>query len=160
MVLLVILLVLLSIQLRRQPNLTTIQHNLKTDTPKEIEINKKILLYLWIQMYLLYSYNVIFIVIIWLKNYMIKHTISDSTFNYLMSQLTLLAIHLLLIITTYSYWLYFTITVHLNYNRSHKNIIDDKATKLDARTNKVPYKSRLKMRASKKRRRILEIKKL
>jgi len=26
--------------------LTTIQHNLKTDTPKEVEINKKILLYL------------------------------------------------------------------------------------------------------------------
>jgi hypothetical protein len=46
MVLLVILLVLLSIQLRQQPNLTTIQHNLKTDTPKEVEINKKILLYL------------------------------------------------------------------------------------------------------------------
>ena len=38
---------------------------------------------------------------------------------------TLLAIHLLLIITKYSYWLYFTITVHLNYNRSHINIIDD-----------------------------------
>ena len=30
---------------------------------------------------------------------------------------------------------YFTISVHLNYNRSHINIIDDKATKLDARTN-------------------------
>ena len=74
-------------------------------------------------------------VIFWLKNYTIKHTILDSTFNYLMSQLTLLAIHLLLIITTYSYWLYFTITVHLNNNRSHINIIDDKATKLDARTN-------------------------
>jgi len=52
-----------------------------------------------------------------------------------MSQLTLLSIHLLLIITTYSYWLYFTITVHLNYNWSHINIIDDKATKLDAHTN-------------------------
>jgi hypothetical protein len=25
--------------------------------------------------------------------------------------------------------------VHLNYNRLHINIIDDKATKLDARTN-------------------------
>jgi hypothetical protein len=90
-------------------------------------------------MYFLYSYNVIFIVvlfvIIWLKNYIIKHTILDSTLNYLMSQLTLLAIHLLLTITTYSYWLYFTITVHLNYNRSHINIIDDKATKLDACTN-------------------------
>jgi len=46
MVLLVMLLVLLSIQLRQQPNLTKIQHNLKTDTPKEVEINKKILLYL------------------------------------------------------------------------------------------------------------------
>jgi len=46
MVLLVMLLVLLSIQLRQQPNSTTIQHNLKTDTPKEVEINKKILLYL------------------------------------------------------------------------------------------------------------------
>jgi hypothetical protein len=66
---------------------------------------------------------------------LIKHTILDSTFNYLMSQLTLLAIRLLLIITTYSNWLYFTITVHLNYNRLHINIIDDKATKLDARTN-------------------------
>ena len=55
-----------------------------------------------------------------------------------MSQLTLLAIHLLFIITTYSYWLYFTITVHLKYNRSHINIIDDKATNLDARTNYVP----------------------
>jgi len=90
-------------------------------------------------MYFLYSYNVIFIVvlfvIIWLKNYIIKHTILDSTFNYSMSQLTLLAIHLLLIITTYSYWLYFTITVHSNYNRSHINIIDDRTTKLDARTN-------------------------
>jgi hypothetical protein len=89
-------------------------------------------------MYFLYSYNVIFIVVlfvnIWLKNYIIKHyIILDSTFNYLMSQL--LDIHLLLIITPYSYWLYFTITVHLNYNRSHINIIDDKATKLDARTN-------------------------
>ncbi len=42
MVLLVILLVLLSIKLRQQPNLTTIQHNLKTETPKEVEINKKI----------------------------------------------------------------------------------------------------------------------
>jgi len=47
-VMLVMLLVLLSIQLRQQPNLTTIQHNLKTDTPKEVEINKKILIYLWI----------------------------------------------------------------------------------------------------------------
>jgi hypothetical protein len=36
MVLLVMLLVLLSIQLRQQPYLTTIQHNLKTDIPKEI----------------------------------------------------------------------------------------------------------------------------
>jgi len=45
-VLLVMLLALLSIQLRQQPNLTTSQHNLKTDTPKEVEINKKILLYL------------------------------------------------------------------------------------------------------------------
>ncbi len=35
----------------------------------------------------------------------------------------------------YSYWLYFNTTVHLNYNRSHINIIDDKANKLDARTN-------------------------
>ena len=42
MVLLVMLLVLLSIQLRQQPNSTTIQHNLKTDTPKEVEINKKL----------------------------------------------------------------------------------------------------------------------
>ncbi len=58
-------------------------------------------------MYFLYSYNVIFIVVLFviirLKNYIIKHTILDSTFNYLMSQLTLLAIHLLLIITAYSY---------------------------------------------------------
>ena len=46
MVLLVMLLVLLSIQLRQQPHLTKIQRNLKTDTPKEVEINKKILLYL------------------------------------------------------------------------------------------------------------------
>ncbi len=46
MVLLVMLLVLLSIQLRQQPNLTIIQHNLKKDTLKEVEINKKILLYL------------------------------------------------------------------------------------------------------------------
>ena len=66
---------------------------------------------------------------------MVMSMVLLATFNYLMSQLTLLAIHLLLIITTYSYWLYFTITVHLNYNRSHINIIDDKATKLDARTN-------------------------
>jgi len=41
MVLFVMLLVLLSIQLRQQPNLTIIQHNLKTDTPKEVEINKE-----------------------------------------------------------------------------------------------------------------------
>jgi len=46
MVMSMVLLVLLSIQLRQQPNLTTIQHNLKTDTPKEIEINKKKILYL------------------------------------------------------------------------------------------------------------------
>jgi hypothetical protein len=47
MVFLVMLLVFLSIQLRKQPNLTIIQHNLKTDTPKEVEINnKKIQLYL------------------------------------------------------------------------------------------------------------------
>jgi hypothetical protein len=45
MVLLVMLLVLLSIKLRQQPNLTTIQHNLKTDTPKKVKINKKILLH-------------------------------------------------------------------------------------------------------------------
>jgi hypothetical protein len=44
--LLVMLLLLLSIQLRQQPNLTIIQHILKTDTPKEVEIIKKILLYL------------------------------------------------------------------------------------------------------------------
>jgi hypothetical protein len=30
------------IQLRQQPNLTTIQQNLKTDTPKEVEMNKKL----------------------------------------------------------------------------------------------------------------------
>ncbi len=45
-VLLVMLLVLLPIQLRQQTNLTTIQHNLETDTTKEVEINKKILLHL------------------------------------------------------------------------------------------------------------------
>jgi len=43
-------------------------------------------------MYLLSCYNVYLLI-----------TILDSTFNYLMSQLTLSAIHLLLIITTYSY---------------------------------------------------------
>ena len=133
MVLLVMLLVLLSIQLRQQPNLTIIQHNLKTDTPKEVEINKE---FKCTSYTVILSFIVVLFVIIWLKkNNIIKHTILDSTFNYLMSQLTLLAIHLLLIITTYSYWLYSTITVHLNYNRSHINIIDDKATKLDARNN-------------------------
>jgi len=56
MVLLVMLLILLSIQLRQQPNLTTIQHNLKTNIPKELEINKKILLYLSRMI----SFNVVF----------------------------------------------------------------------------------------------------
>jgi len=37
------------------------------------------------------------------KNYSIKHTILGSTFNYLMSQLTILAIHFLFIVTNYYY---------------------------------------------------------
>ena len=83
MVLLVMLLVLLSIQ---QHNLTIIQHNLKTDTPKEVEINKEFKCTFYT---VIMSFIVVLFVIIWLKNYIIKHTILDSTFNYLMSQLTL-----------------------------------------------------------------------
>ena len=52
-----------------------------------------------------------------------------------MSQLTKLVIHLLFIVTTYYYWSHVTIIVHLNKNRSHINIIDDKVTNLDALTN-------------------------
>ena len=52
-----------------------------------------------------------------------------------MPQLTIIVIHLLFIVTTYYFWSHFTIIVHLNYKRSHINIIDDNATNLDARTN-------------------------
>ena len=46
-------------------------------------------------------------------------------FNYLMSQITILVIHLLFIVTTYYYW-------------SHINIKDVKVTNLDARSIYLP----------------------